>query len=617
MIPIQGNITQFKNALASGAHLSCDRKGHWSNKSSCCIRVVERLFPLVKDFRFTRIARSFSNTLDTLERTRVEFEGTQLSKQFKEMHKPEEYIQAGKLLIASMHKVQTVAAKQALIHLERRVLALQYRCEDPSVGGLKPVDEPPADLYDRLELQMTYRKRQQLLAEPDKMLTDEDRQRIRTLSRFTELTKLILTKTELLDLCFHWIIRQRLPAQVYAEFPFFYHRVRDNLLSGRLAYYEGQGIRVSGDNHINRDRENTSYKDLQLLFEWRDNTSRWQSMLDDTALVHLKENYTLSISEVFSIFSKKNDHWGNIEMSAKGIANWHTAEMGRWNGRGYTRINFDDAQWWNALPAVKHLTAAEARERYGEIANGVNWLERHIATRRFVPLVLPGAHAFTMIGVPTADGGYDFHTFGKSTIEKDLPRTWKAKAKLIGSTLSGAVISPDPSGFESRRQCGGSVHKLTPEQGLQKMNKIRQSILNGFNGVYPYQVLTANCAIEVRAWKIEGPDNLFQASFYDCVPPFPINHLFNFIKKCPRCIQRGFFWLFFRIFGGGSHRPWAVDNQLLQMSVMQMKPWEWPYSPYPGRTFCMPAKDQRLFEQGNLYRVFPTASISGGLPTSS
>lgn len=609
---VESNPAAFLEALQTSS-VVCTTKGHWYSEN-CLMRIIRWLICWFEDNRLERVVRVFSYFA---EKNGVQFtkEGA-LSPESQKRY--ELYQKMGKEIESQLQNrcFKTSVAHEALRTLRMSMLSMEYRFEK-----IKPQQVVDETVYKELHSMAIAWKNAQLLRNEDKALTDGDVARLKEAACYTAFTSEFLLKDNAVrNTFFKWTIRNRLPSSVFVEFVNTQKRIHDALLASRIGFYGGHLLNITGKSAEERAKSNQLHKDLTLPFEQPNGQYQAASITDKTNTVTLSYNYKLTVAKVFNICKHKNDLWGKIEMSAKGMSNWHSGRMARWNAeRGhYERIDVTHPNWWKQLPPMKQISLKEAQAMFGAKADGINWLGRNMATRSDEKLVMQGTHAYNLVYIPERNESgevvYSIHPFTKST--EDFPSEWLDTkipilrqlhraieyGRYIAKTSRARIVLDLSSCFAMHRQHGGTLFTMTPAEGNKVMDMIAQDMIGGWQGLLGYNIFYSNCAGWSASWrKVLGdekvPQNLFRTHFENSEPEHVVGAMFTLVKKTPRPFSRAFFYFLFTMMGGNVGHTVRVPTadgksfELKKVTILdpECSPWN------EGVPYYIPASERRLF----------------------
>lgn len=608
---LESNPAAFLEALEKES-IVCTTKGEWISEG-CVMRLIRWLICWLEDSRLEKIVNVFSYFA---EKNGVQFtaEG-KLSAESQERYAV--YQKIGQVLEKQLqgHCFKTSIAKRALRDLHAAMLSMDYRFEK-----VKPTAVHDEGIYKELHAMAEAWKNAQLLRAEDKQLTNGDIARLKEAATYTAFTsELLLKDDEMRTKFFKWTIRNRLPPNVFFEFVHTQKRIHDALLSSRIGFFDGHLLKITAHTAQERAQTRTTHKDVTLPFENAEGGFQAGSITDKSREVTLAHNYSMSVGKVFQIFKHKNDLWGRVEMSAKGVVNWHSGRMARWNAdRGqYDRINIKQPNWHNQLPPMKQITLKQAQEMCGEIADGHNWIGRNMATRIDEKLIMQGTHAYNIVMIPETNASgervYSIYPFTKSTDE--FPNEWlETKVpilrqlhrgveymRFIGKTSKAKIVLDVSSCFAAHRQHGGTVFAMTPEEGQKVMGEFANDMMLGWQGLLGYNIFYSNCAGWSTKWRqVLGdkrvPPTLFKTHFENSEPEHVVGALFTLVKKTPRPFSRSFYYFLFSLLGGhNGHiiREKTANGRYEQKKVCILDPQCSPWN--EGVPYYIPASERKLF----------------------
>lgn len=590
---IKDNLDKFNTALINNEQINCDAHGNWYHEG-ILMRVIRRIF-FLEDRRIANIAHAFSHFLDSQEKNPVKFSSNaELVAAQNTTFKA--YLKTAKIIqdVLKRHWGSRMIHESSLLH--RRVIALQYRHEDVN-GGLKKA-KLPKKVPEKLRIPAQKWKNEREILEPEeKPLTKEDEEFLKEVYRYPAFMDRLLIDKELQDAFFKWTIRDHNSVELFVEFPGMHKQIKESYLSLRIGRYRNL-MKIKKQNVATDKAPDLKEKVLTLLFE-----GQRYSILDTSTKVTFSNNYSLSVKQIFDIFKDKNHNYGNVEVFANGINNWCSVEMGPYNPSNGRHDRIDLCQdrkddWWKQLPLIDEITLDEGRKRYGNDLDGTKWGGKILSTREKRDRSLKGNHAYVEIAIPNPDlnGYYSIYQFTKSS--KTLPRHWYQYARVIATTFKGRILYPEVSPSHPLRQHKGWGFTMTPEEGKQSMEWVRNSIRDGLRSNLAYQLLTENCAKWCEDWRKvlphKIPRNLFLVKFTDSEPEGFLGKIFWVVLRLPFVMQTLFFRAFFFPFGSTTGKTVVENGKPRVVSLSNVKPW------LPNSEFRIPGMQIERLDKGEL-----------------
>lgn len=409
-----------------------------------------------------------------------------------------------------------------------KVISLLYRLEE-----IVPTD-PDLSLY------------QQLLSEAKKWKQNE-KSFWRTAISFQEEIILqrccgfsyyvgeVLKNKKSLNELFKWVLRDKMPIEVWVKFPAMAALLHRALMVGRISRMGGAPLKISeipqGDN------SDLVEVTLTLPFEGKE-----VNILDPHKKVKFKGDYTLSIQEIFAVFANKKYAAGNLEFLQEGIVNWNTFKLAYWSApeKHYVAIDLLRPEWWKQLPSFETLSLSKARERYGPQLDGENWNFSIRASREDHSLDFDRSHSYLEVAIPIDKTSYQIYDFGKFATwfpKDEWDRMWNF------SVFSPAVIAyPDENVFYTHRQHVNFSHLTTAEEGGKIMESIKNDMIEARKGNLVFQIESENCGKWIYGvlsphLGAERVPNHYLLPLVETEPKGVVKWIFNTLKKLPKKIQ--------------------------------------------------------------------------------
>lgn len=517
------SLDQFAEAIVQGEPVTVNPLGQW-HIEGYVKRAFSKIFHL-EEKRMREIAGALINSFDHFEKIPVQFHP---QKSFYEEFQPQ--FHAAEALFDAMSICQSKEAKQTLNQLKRRYIALKYRIEEVN-GGLDPIDIQE-DLFNELKCKAYHWKKNQHIFFI-KELTEYDLEKLRDVSRYAEFSELLLDDQELLQQFFDWIFRDKNSVRPFIEFPANQLKLVDCCLSSRIGRIGGELL------HVVKEKvdDSSCQKILTLPFE-----GKLMSILDDQKVIKFRGNYELTLEDVFIIFKNKFARVGNFEFLAQGIVNWNDHHLGWWDADldDFHRIDLDCLKWWEQMPIFEIISKEKAQTRYGWQLDGIHWCAAAYASRSYPTLDVDKNHAYLEVAVPLSAGRYAIYDFGKFAYE--FPTTFFENLSIFCRNVHATIAFPDENVFYSHRQHANHSFRLSHQEGLKLMDRIKRDIIRSRGYNFVFQIESENCAkwvhetLEHALGKHRMPD-LFRIPLLNTEPMGLVGQIFGLIKKLPPKMQ--------------------------------------------------------------------------------
>ena len=505
MTDLRYSFKEFEAALLRGEDLVLKPSGEWRGAS-----IFMRLLP--KAYLKRRLCKAFVLFLDLWEREPIYFPHF-----------------AGSPMLDGLAAGQTLLSLGFHEGLAQRLVALQYRLE-ASNRGLS-CELATDEEVKRLKGEAAEWKEGQPLFW-NKSLSPWDHKQLEVALRYRAFMALLGQAPKLRTSFFEWVIRDRLPADVFIEFPAISDWIKESLLTGRIGTLGGEKLKVQ-----KWVKEGSKMKVVTLPFEGKE-----QSLLNRQHKVPLRGKMTLTIEEIFQLFKDKPRRFVNVEYFAHGVANWNAQHLGYFipSESRHQAIDVEQAEWWRQLPPLEIITVEEAKGRYGKWVSGLNWIATAKASREFLNLNYERCHAYFEIAIPSRDGTYAIYEFGK--FARLFPYGVVDNMRMFTVTTPATVAYPDENIYHTTRQHVGYAFELNHYEGLLLMEELRLDILRARAGNMVFQIEAENCAywIQKHLEELLGKErvpNLFRAKLIKSEARGFMGAFFRFVRLLPALYQ--------------------------------------------------------------------------------
>ncbi|NGX57924.1 MAG: hypothetical protein K940chlam3_00825 [Chlamydiae bacterium] len=512
MFHLENTFLELFEALENSKSLILNEKGYWRFDKSVFNGVLNKFYPVRQ---LKRVAESCIQNFKRIERIPID------SKNYDDVSHMS-YQTLSQYLEKKLRKYPQ--CHDLLRELMRHRVGFEHRFGGKNGGASRLL---MGYVEYRLLGEMARRWKEKQDVFRLQFLTQYDEERLKFAAQYPLFVDLVLEYPSLQENFFSWVLRDDNPVDVFIEFPGITEWIITSDLSNRLGRV-GDQVRlekIHGEKHVT------------IKFE-----GKRESILDPEKMIEFRGGYRLSLNQIFEVFSQKYFEVGNLEVFSEGVTNWNSFKMGHWDEdlKDYVLIDFIKDDWWNQLPHFETITKKQAEERYEIPITDGQWIVSAHATRGNINLSYEKTHAFVQIAVPTDRGSYKIYDFGKYGM--NFPRNILEGLKMFTQTMLAGVMYPDENVYYTDRQHGYYPVHMTPEEGRNLMQLIREEIFNCFAGRRVYQIESDNCArwtFELFAGVLgEGKlPNLYQMSLLDCEPGGPIQKLFYLIKKLPKWLH--------------------------------------------------------------------------------
>lgn len=516
MQTIATNSKEFVEKIQQGYWIECNNCGQWWT-----VGFVRRWIRWLREGDQARIdvmTRTFTNFLDHLEKSHPTLVKNSSGSA---------YINCGTAILKQTESKKNVRS----IELAAKVIALKYRMGS-SRGGIDPVFK--GELREKLQEQALVWKGSQALY-VKKELTEKEKERLAEVCRYEEYVNLLLKNESaaMRDVFFKWVLRDGGDVDAIVQFPNVVARLRRVYLHPRLGHF---GVNIYED-------KKDSGKDCTIPIEVEENGEiivKRYSLLNENQEVVLRNNYRLTIAQIFADFKKRTMEPGNFEFLGRrllengtllepALINYNSLQCGSYdaNTKSFKKIFDNEGKFEsqkNGLPKqilpLDIVTKEQLEEVYGKQdipQNGALLVRR--ATRENTSLDFVGCHAFSDLIVPEEGDKFAIYSFGKYTDK--WPQTIWQKLTFLGSTHKARLASPDENQFYSHRQHAMETYVLNEEETKAYIQRIVNKLRKSEEGNWYYQFLGKNCAYDVdrSICKInKDRETVFEASLGEVQP---------------------------------------------------------------------------------------------------
>jgi len=457
-------------------------------------------------------------------------------------------------------------------------------CEQDAIAFRARLRESPISqaICNRLKNKVSaWKKREKSLGTD--ILEENDIKEIQTASRYYEFAELIFANEELFNEFALFSIRDRVPAEIFIQFPNLARKIVECNLSGRIGRANKNIlIEWKGDEKI-----------VTLPFE-----GKQVNILDEEQTVTLQSNYVITVGEMFEIFKNKTYEVGNLEYLRLGVTNWNAHKWATWNPvtQTHERINLHNPSWWWLLPILETATKQEIENRYGIALAKGEWCVSATATSLSKTLDYENTHAFMEIAIPHGDGKYHILDFGK--LATVFPSSFLDAMSMFCDNLHATISFPDENIYYLHRARAYHSFAITEAQGKELMSLIRRDMVKGIEKNFVYQIESDNCAkwvheTLVAALGSQAVPDMFQMHLLETEPTSFVQYIFKAIKLLPEKWHTPVM-IFFHLPLGAFRETWVYEQgKRVSKSLTNHEFWE------TGNIF-LPALLLKLKETGAL-----------------
>jgi len=454
-------------------------------------------------------------------------------------------LNACKVALKTLEKKKKCA--KSSLFLKRKMIALKYRIGSSYEKGKDPVKD-----FRKQEFRMFVNvaaewKQSELMYQPiDRELSKRDLSRLKETLSFPKFIPLLNKNAELKKQFFEWIIRDGGHVQEFIEYPATWQILKKSFLTSRATAYRSHDLAVVVLK---------SQKFLSLPFEIENEKNELRiekiNILDQKAFVTLKNQWTLTIGEIFKKFARKNDEIGDVEYIGA-VKNWNCHVFGSYNPKTgkHEEVDLEDPEWYKSLPVQEIVSAKTLERRFSlnpKILDGKNYLFLARASQGCLKEELAKSHGFIEICVPQTDGKYRLYAIGK--FAADFPTRFCDLMLFPASTKRSRYSYPDENrGYHHRRQAIAPF-VLSSEEGAAMLNLICDDLKVAAAGNSVFQFGADNCTFWVQnllnrlhtAFKKEPPEDLFQMPVLNAKTAQPFKAIFGLMRRINSVLREKFF----------------------------------------------------------------------------
>jgi len=473
---IHDNIDIFTRALKHNLAIKCDENSEWRIMNPC-ESITSQLYSAYCKSKDNPTLTAFIKALDNLEKTPVEFKTTiRTAAQQREMFSS--YLKAAETI---EYKLQ-ISPKE-LNTLRRKIIGLQYRIEKNN-GGLNK-NTGPNFYLELFHLANDWKQNEKLYPDQSsKQLTKRDIDKLLETCKYPEFIKLLMWDKALCSKFFKWSIRDNNPVDTFIEFPATSDTLHINNIDKRTGLLNPDLIKI----------KKSAVKDITLPF-YDGKKTNYISILDESKIINLNNNLSLSLQKIYQVFFNKREHPGYLEFFKQyGIMNWASFEYGPINPdlRTYKKIDIARNDWWDILPKFDELSKSATEKRYDLELKDNEWVQCIRSTKETLDYRMLKRHGYLEVAIPLKNGNYGIFPFGK--YPTDFPTSTIGLVRLIPGTTDARLEYPDENVFYSHRQHAMQPEKLSQKQGQEFIEKIRIDIEKTYNNKLNFQMAGKNCA---------------------------------------------------------------------------------------------------------------------------
>lgn len=555
------NPREFIEALKQGLSIVCEIDGSWFVEGQF-MQIARRCFAM-EETRLLSLAHALDKELDRLETIPVRFG----SKPVEQQADFQSILEASQLVLKMLHKHNSTQTVEWSHKLARKVLALQYRLERVN-GGLDPAPVKEDLLFPLKRAAIAWKKEEAVIVE--KTLSRPEIEVLSETASYTNFAELVINDPSTRSQYFEWIFKDKNTAAPFIVYPHLQSKIVECALNGRIGRMGGTQLQITKVPAA----DGVAEKCLTMLME---NTP--VSLLDETAPVTFKGNYTLTIKEIFEVFKNKMYKVGNLEVLKEGIINWNVHHLGYWDAdkQIHHKIDLTQPRWWEQLPLFETLRIKEVIHRYGIVADGSRWIVAARATRGTPTLDYDKTHAFMELAIPGDDGTYAVYDFGKFAYQ--FPSSFFNSLLTFCLNMHATIAYPDENVFYTHRQHGCYPFAITNTQGLQLMELIKEDLIKAREYNLVFQIESDNCAKwlyeKLTAILTDTVPNLFKMSLMKTEPFGFVGACFNILRKLnvPEQIQFKLLTLIHIPFGASTGTRILENGKLVIKALVNHEFW--------------------------------------------
>lgn len=406
---------------------------------------------------------------------------------------------------------------------------------------------------------------------------------------------------------FNWIA-EGADTESFILFPFTVDRLIWNHVSKVFAHHGSHHLKVEMKNVAHR-----KFRDLTMLFE-----GRRESIINEEKVICFRHDYALTIKEIFYVFRKRAEAFGNIEFSpSNGFINWNPIKLGSYNPltEDYHLIDLERKSWIDQLEPMAVYSSEEAKSLFKDLEgkelpfDGKHWMAGVIGTNAHEEISAKDSHAYLGLLIPQENQTYYYYPFGKFAQEfpPELPETLNSFFKRLSAIfksirvlldyVKGGIAYPDEN-IRNNRFSHAIYFSFSPEEGGQILEKIREDLLKARRGEFYFQYLKKSCihwSFEVLRSKLPKP-HVYEISgieFLQVKTEGVLGALYRFLNRFSKVNQQRFLNMLMKGFNPNTIELKNSKGVTKRYSLPLKAPWEGKCL-HPGMIIEYQNKRERL-----------------------
>lgn len=522
----QGHLREVIHFLEQDQPLAGLPGGLWTKCGRVTV-ILQNLFN-VGDTRIVSLGKAFCKAMDNLEKSSV-------------ITGDSDWINLGNCLIEKLQMVQIPAARRIESLVGQRIIGFQYRENFPSSSSFSFREMGPL-----MEKAIRWKRRQTRL-DVTKWLPKDSHILHNVAKHYPDFAYLIDSDDQIRSQFFDWIIRDRMDAGAFVEFP----KTQELLQKIKLA----PSVHVAKKPKLKiKTRGGMKYLTFPLYARHGEVVkSKSVRLLDKDREYILPGGNKTRLRQIYKELKRKNNEWVNYLITENGFENWNVKEWGTFNAAGQiVQSSLPPDRWFYNVPVLERLTLKKAKARYGETIDGSNYGVMLRASRRQLNFDVIGSHSYFELCIPDKKGGYFALCLGK--FPSRLPLSFWEMIKILGDTVDGVVVSHDLNRVKPwRQQTRFSVVVETPEF-LWFAEKMRKAIVDGLLGNSAFSLFADSCSVwsqnmmndflkqlpEDHPYKLTAEEelNFFIMKVHETEPRGLLKWLQKLVQLFPEFVQR-------------------------------------------------------------------------------
>ncbi|MBA3722853.1 MAG: hypothetical protein H0W88_10705 [Parachlamydiaceae bacterium] len=455
--------------------------------------------------------------------------------------------------------------KEEFHALECHMIGLKYSL-GAREGGVDKLEAPDQLIFEKLKVRILQKKLGQPL-NVDKELNRLEIEQLEEAACYPEWVQILLKNSAYEDFFYKTIIRDYNPVSVFIMCPDTQKQIKKALLTGIIGRIRRPGEEESLAFQIASTKTaNISKRILTLPVYHSDDFSTFDkqkqervNILKPTHLVTFRNgNYRLTIKEILTELSKKNEREVKVNLCAFGLINRHPVH-GKWDAerQRFVLPPMTLVNWTDYVPPGEIVNQDELEKRYSDSIKDKEIFFKVVATREQRDLYIIGTHGFLQTYIHMGDRKWKVLDMG--VFMTRFQQGGLDGLSLICNTVKRVLCLMDQNGSYSQRQKAAlplfTTHKAAREI-LNSMYHIMEDEdifqLGGQNCSHPIQTTIENV--------VPNTPNYYKLPIYRARFNFlPLDAYFSLLGNLP--IRVCNFFIFILINCLGAFRSYSLTDK--------------------------------------------------------